>query len=269
MALYPVHKYFIFNGELKCNETFTPSENEGGIYEVFRTVNGMPLFFDEHIDRFFGSASLSELEIPFDKKQIKEFLKKLIQKNNVEAGNVLLSFKTNLKAFFIPHKYPVKNDYFEGVTCGILKAERKNPNAKVFQTQVRIQANTLIQDKNYYEVLLTDHKNRITEGSRSNVFFVKNNQLLTPPAHEVLLGITRQKTFQLAKQAGIQLIEDDIFINDLGNFNSAFITGTSPKLLPVKSIENVNFNPNNTVVQQLIKAYEKLIQEYILSQNKE
>jgi len=268
MALYPIHNYFIFNGKLKHSETFVASENEGGIYEVFRIVNGIPLFFNEHIGRFFNSARLSGREIYFSKNQLYDFLITLINKNEVAEGNVLLSCKTNLKAFYIPHKYPLGKDYSEGINCGILQAERENPNAKVFQTQVRIQANKLMQEKKYYEVLLSDHLGRVTEGSRSNVFFVKNKQLFTPPARNVLLGVTRQKTVQLAKQLGIIWVEKDIFADELETFDSGFITGTSPKLLPIRSVENVIFNPHNTVVQQLINAYEKLIQDYIISQKK-
>src|SRR5690606_31138973 len=139
----------------------------------------------------------------------------LINENKVSTGNILLSCKENLKAFFIPHKYPVPQWYETGVPCGILKAERENPNAKVFQTPVRQQADEMMEKQDLYEVLLVDHFNSVTEGSRSNVFFVKNDSLVTPPANEVLLGITRQKTIELAKKAGISINEQDVLFNDL------------------------------------------------------
>ena len=51
----------------------------------------------------------------------------------------------------------------------------------------------LISDNKLYEVLLVDRNGRITEGSRSNVFFVKGNKFYTGPSAMVLVGITRKK----------------------------------------------------------------------------
>ena len=186
MALLPVHNYFVYNEQLLPVAQFVPSENEGGIYEVLRVVKGVPLFLEEHLARFYHSAEIAKKKILFSPEQIHRSLISLIQKNRVFNGNILISCKTNLKAFFIPHKYPTGEMFKNGVKCGILKAERKHPNAKIFQTSVRERSNKLIEAKDYYEVLLVDHFGRITEGSRSNVFFVKDDELITPPGNEVL-----------------------------------------------------------------------------------
>ncbi|MCY1723366.1 aminotransferase class IV [Prolixibacteraceae bacterium Z1-6] len=263
MALLPIYKYFCFNDEIKSVSEFVPSENEGGIYEVLRVVNGVPLFLEDHLERFFKSAYIAGKEIKFSSSQIRSFLMRLIETDNVETGNILLSCKTNLKAFFIAHKYPSKEDYKKGVSCGILHAERENPNAKVFQTSVRQQANDLIEASELYEVLLVDKKERITEGSRSNVFFVKGDKIITPKAKKVLLGITRQKTFYCAAELGLVVTEKNVKLNDLAGYDALFITGTSPKILPVKQVAETSFDPKNKVVKILIEKYDFLIDEYI------
>lgn len=265
MEYFPLHQYFVFNGEIKSNDQFKGFEKTGGIYEVVRVLNGVPLFLEDHLDRFFISASIAKKSIRFSPSEIAGFLRQLIWKNRVKEGNILLACKMNLKAFFIPHKYPKEEWYNTGVPCGILKAERKNPNAKVFQTPVRQQADEMMEKHGLYEVLLVDHFNRITEGSRSNVFFVKNDHLFTPPGNEVLLGITRKKTILAAQKAGISFAEKDIFMSDLPYFQAAFITGTSPKILPVSQIEEWNFDPQNRLVQQLRKNFDDLIFNYINS----
>ena len=197
------------------------------------------------------------------KLQIGKSIILLIQKNKVDNGNLLISFKTNLKIYFIPHNYPSLEMYSNGVECGILKAERKNPNAKVFQTLVRERANIIMSEKGLYEVVLVDNKKRITEGSRSNLFFVKGNQIITSPGNNVLLGITRQKTIQLTKDLGYVFCEKEVFLSELSTFDSIFITGTSPKILPVNRIGNVCFNPQNEITQKLIYSFNKLIESYI------
>lgn len=263
MALLPLHKYFVFNDEIRPNEAFVPAENEGGIYEVLRVVNGIPLFLEDHLERFYHSAQLAGRTIRFSEVDIYLFLKALIKNNGIQEGNVLISCKTNLKAFFITHSYPTSEMYRDGVVCGVLKAERENPNAKVFQTTVRQQANRMIEEKGLYEVLLVDHFDRITEGSRSNVFFVRGNELVTPPGNQVLLGITRQKTLQLASVLQIQLFEQVINFSDLVDFDAAFITGTSPKILPIRQIDGFIFNPDNKIVRLMMESYDELIDSYL------
>lgn len=265
MVYFPLHRYFIFNGELRPNVLFKAFENSGGIYEVLRVEKGVPLFMEDHLERFYHSASLAGKTIRFNSDQINRFILELIRENKVLTGNILLSCKENLKAFFIPHKYPDSKWYQTGVRCGILKAERENPNAKVFQTPVRQQADKLMEKQNLYEVLLVDHLNRITEGSRSNVFFVKNDALVTPPGKEVLMGITRQKTILLALETGIPVMEHDVFLDDLPHFQAVFITGTSPKILPVSQIGEWKFDPQNQLIQRLQKKYDKLILDYMNS----
>jgi len=265
MEYFPLHRYFIINGELKPAADFMGFEKAGGIYEVLRVIEGVPLFLEDHLERFFISASIAQKTIPFTRAQIFGFVVQLIRENDVAEGNILLACKNNLKVFFIPHKYPDEQWYKTGVPCGILKAERENPNAKVFQTPVRQLADELMEEQSLYEVLLVNHFNRITEGSRSNVFFVKNEDLVTPPGNEVLLGITRQKTILLAQNAGISLSEQDVFMDDLPRFRAAFITGTSPKILPVSHIGECDYDSQNNVVQLLRVKFDELILDYINS----
>ncbi|MBN1986568.1 MAG: aminotransferase class IV family protein [Prolixibacteraceae bacterium] len=267
MALLPIHDFFVLNDSVLHNRFFKPSENEGGIYEVLRVVDGVPLFLEDHLNRFYQSARIAGKIIRFNEIQIENLLKQLILKNKTNEGNVLISCKINLKAFFIPSNYPTPEMVEKGVVCGILKAERDNPNAKVFQTSVRQQANELIAEKGFYEVLLVDQLGKITEGSRSNVFFVKNDLIVTPPGNKVLLGITRQKILELIRNLGLNYTESDVFLSRSGSYNAAFLTGTSPKVLPVHKVEDIVFNPQNHVVRSLMESYNLLITKYISERN--
>jgi len=263
MALLPIHKYFILNGKLIPNDQFKPAENEGGIYEVIRIINGKPLFLEEHLARFNRSAEIAGRKIRYSETEISNFLQELIHENNTPNGNVLVSCKVNLKAFFIKHSYPSDLQYQSGVECGLLHAERENPNAKVFQTTVRERANQMIADKGYYEVLLVDHNENITEGSRSNAFFVKGDQLFTSPSEKVLLGVTRQKVIQCAREMGIDVIELEIPVTRLAGYAALFITGTSPNILPVSSIDSFSFDVKNQLLRDLMKQFDLFIEDYL------
>lgn len=263
MAVLPIHKYYSLNGTITDSQQFIASENEGGVYEVIRVLEGIPLFLEDHLDRMYQSAILAGKIIPFSKEKIIEILAELIKVNDVKEGNVLLSCKINLKAFFISHNYPSADMYKDGVVCGLLHAERMNPNAKVFQTKVRELANQLISEKGFYEVLLVDQHNSVTEGSRSNVFFVKGSNLITPPAGQVLMGVTRQKTLQCAALIGINRKEEKVDLSGLHDFDTLFITGTSPRILPVRQVEDYRFDPKNPIVRQLMESYDSMINDYV------
>jgi len=266
MAVLPVGEYFSLNGELQACEQFVASENDGGVYEVLRVLEGVPLFMEDHLERFYHSAEIAGMRIPFNEQQIATFLNNLIQANKVSEGNILMSCKQNLKAFFITHNYPTNQMYTTGVELGLLHAERQNPNAKVFQTEVRTRANEMISSEGFYEVLLVDHDHFITEGSRSNVFFIRKNSLITPPAGKVLLGITRQKTILCcANLLSIPCREEAISVSDLNQLDSVFVTGTSPKILPVNKIENTSFDVNNSLLRQLMRTHDAMIADYVRS----
>jgi branched-chain amino acid aminotransferase len=78
-----------------------------------------------------------------------------------------------------------------------------------------------------------------------------------------LIGITRQKTIQIAHELKITVAEREVDLNEMQHFDAAFITGTSPKILPIQKIDGFSFNPNNEIVRQLMKSYDDLIDGYL------
>jgi branched-chain amino acid aminotransferase len=145
----------------------------------------------------------------------------------------------------------------------LLIAERENPNAKVIQNSVREKANQLILKHKLYEVLLVNGNGLILEGSRSNVFFVKDEVFYTAPASQILVGITRQKILECLNILDFPIIEEAINASEIDQFDAVFLTGTSPKVLPVRSIGNLIYNTKLPQVTKLIAQYNLLIDLYI------
>ena len=91
------------------------------------------------------------------------------------------------------------------------------------------------------------------------------NCLCTAPDSAILKGITRKYVLHLAEKLGIPIQKREIKRSELNNFSAAFICGTSPKILPVKEIDQHKFSISNRVVEQLIEAYNGLISDCIIS----
>lgn len=268
MTFLPIHNYYLLNRRILLLESYATQQNQKHVYEVIRITEGVPLFFEDHLSRLHQSAQLAGLKINLSPAEIRQSIFELIKANKVDRGNIYLAYDNHLTAFFISHKYPDAQMYRQGVCCGILPAERNNPQAKVLQANVRKQADDLIATAGFYEVLLTNRHGYIMEGSRSNVFFVEGNSLITPPAAGILLGVTRKKILELAVGLGFQIKEEMVHTDDLGRFQAAFLTGTSPGVLPIRQINHVNYHPDDQVVQKLITAYAELVSQYIHSFNK-
>lgn len=241
---------------------------EHSVYEVIRIIDGVALFLEDHFQRLSVSTDLQKMNLQLGFQEFKTIISELTRRNRQFEGNVKFSCsqidnQVQWVCSFIPHSYPMAADYQNGVKTDLLFAERKNPNAKVVQTSVRDRANREIAEKGLYEVLLVNKDKLITEGSRSNVFFVKDNQFYTAPVSMILEGVTRRKVFDCLHVLGFTVVEKAISSDLICDFNAAFLTGTSPKVLPVNSVGEQVFKVRNDAVIQLMDRYNQMIQEYI------
>lgn len=238
------------------------------VYEVFRVIQGVPLFLEDHFERLMKSVKLYGVVSPLNYNEFFQKSLELITLFGKNDGNVRFVILADEKApswyfAFIPAVYPDAEDVQDGVNTELFEVERENPNAKVLQKIVRFTANRLIEEHKVYEVLLVDHEGFITEGSRSNVFFVKGDVFYTPPASRVLVGITRQKVFDCLKELGYQIVEKSVHKSELNSLDVVFLSGTSPKVLPVKSIGGLSFSSEHSGVKALMRKYDEMINEYI------
>ena len=105
--------------------------------------------------------------------------------------------------------------------------------------------------------------NCITEGSKSNVFFIRKECVMTAPGDKVLKGITREKVISFCNKLNYKLIECPISIDTLPSMEAVFLTGTSPKILPVNRIDQITYSTGHPMMKNLMAAYDDLIQEDI------
>lgn len=261
-----LYSFSVHHSEVVENSHF-PEMSGLEIYEVIRVTDGVPLFLEDHLERFFSSALQKGVGLPLTGEQISRRLKQLMDANGVYAGNIRFSFISGATggflASFIPHKYPDAEMVQIGVRCGLLPAERQDPNAKVVQAGLRAAADQLIAEKGFYEVLLVDRQGQVTEGSRSNVFFLNQDVFITPPVVAVLPGITRLKVLQLLQQLGERVEERPVSVVELAGMEAVFLTGTSPKVLPVRSVDGFTYATGHPRMSRLVAAYDKLVDSYI------
>ncbi len=236
------------------------------IYEVIRIVDSTPLFLEDHLDRMRRSCSLLNFHLPQSKGKTVSQVKQFIHEHGIASGNIRLQYggrksrePGKLEIRKIPAVSPDSSQYLNGVVVTTYVGHRKAPNAKQADLSFRKTTDAIIDKTGCFEVLLIDPDGFVTEGSRSNIFFIKNNIIQTPSPSKVLQGITRKKVILLARENRIRLEEKPLHLDELSRFDAVFITGTSPKVLPVRIIDDISFRTDHPLVAKLIALYDRLI----------
>ncbi len=241
-------RYFVSNGELLPAERFESGlVYEGNsIYEVLRIKEGIPVFFNQHFGRLMSSAILSGGDFNVIEEDIRNDIATLYANYPLKIANLKIVF--NIKAsicvrllYYTAPLYPSEEDYRHGVKGILFKAERLNPGAKIINSQLRESINRALIQKSAYEALLVNNDGLITEGSRSNIFFVKGSGLVTAPDNFVLKGVTRDHLTAICREEGIELEYRCINANEISSFDASFMSGTSPIVLPFNSLEDHRF----------------------------
>ncbi|WP_297417128.1 aminotransferase class IV [Clostridium sp.] len=240
------------------------------IYEVLRVINGIPIFLEAHLKRMKNSFQLINEEFTLSYEETVKKITNLIKSENKLNGNIKITYGINekvLRIFFVDHSYPTEDMYKDGVSTILYFGERENPNAKIINDTFRENVNREIKDKGAYEAILVDKNGCITEGSRSNIFMVKDNILMTSPTKAVLPGVTRGEIISLAKNLGIEIAEIEYKYSDTDKLDGMFISGTSPKVLPIKKVDNLDLDTKNSIVRKLMKEYDDEIKNYMEKSN--
>lgn len=246
------------------------AEDNAKIYEVIRVINKIPVFLKEHFERMKESIQLSKVEGNINFDDYKNSIELLINENEFENCNIRVSYYYNkieiVLFYFIESFYPSVEQFKIGVHTVTAKIQRNNPNVKAFQKDFKERVQRVIDDNKAFEAILINEDDTVSEGSKSNIFFVKNNKLVTSPDSAVLLGVTRNKVIDVCEKNGIEMDKRTVRFEELDSFEGAFITGTSNDVLPIRTIDERLFNSaENEVVKKVYELYMGEVRKEILN----
>lgn len=261
-------RYFILNGELQPVELFSNSlvyEGES-IYEVIRVLKGTPMFFREHINRLFASLRHKHRRSLATMDEIRRYIIALSRSERRKEANLKIVMNygdgtETLLIYFIESIYPSEEQYLNGVKGLLYAGERETPSSKVINHRFRSNISRLLLLEKGYEAFLVNMENLITEGSRSNIFFIKNNYLYTAPDNLVLNGVTRHQILNICQEQNIPVVMRCASVFELESFDAAFMTGTSPMVLPLNMIGDVVYKVDLPLIKQLRELYIRKAEE--------
>lgn len=240
-----------------------------GVYESMQVTNGVVFERDAHLARLAHSAAVIGLPLPADVTIIGRWVVEILAANQMAecAECTLRLFVVGPEnggepcAYLWPQPAPVYPPayYTKGADAITFEAQRYLPEAKSLNTLASFMAQRAARGQQVHEALLY-HDGRLTEGSNSNLFAVINGTVVTPPAHEVLSGVTRDIVIALATRHGIPLQQAALPVDGISGWQECFITSTSRHIMPVTRVDgrpigNGRVGPLTQQLSALFEAY--------------
>lgn len=228
------------------------------IYEVMAIENNTPLFFLDHILRL--KQSISQYTEYSKEELIKIIIELYKKEKKIPPGfNIKVTYTVEENIFeltCIKSRKPDERSYLKGVDCEIYKGERRDPLIKKENLPLQSKTDNYCKLHGLYDVLLENHNNEITEGSRSNFLLIRNETIITSPIGDALGGITRKKIFEVCNEIGLKILESKIYITDIKEADSLLLTGTSPEILPVRNCDDTSFIVNSKIINLLKEKFQ-------------
>ena len=246
---------------------------------AYKTANGTRLFKAvQHFERMKYSCEAVGIPYPFDNEELIQITYDLLAKNSLIDAYIrpLVTCGPNmgltkgkeahlLIAVWEWHAYLGDN------LLRVMTSSIRRPNAAAFKLEAKISGhyvNSIMacqeaKDNGYDEALLLDTKGYVAEGPGANFFFEKDGVLYTPQKGNILPGITRATVIELCHEAGIEVIEKQITIEEAHEADSAFYCGTAAEVIGFKSLDDVVFKLEwkDSLGAILQKAYKNRVLE--------
>jgi len=248
-----------FNGKLipKDQAKISPDDRgflfADGIYEVVRWYEGFFFDMESHVTRL--KRSLRELRINWTgTDNFATFALELIKANKLENQPAMVYLQVTRGAAKRTHSFPspdVEPTVYAFAGGFVPDTLAKEKGIKVMLKEdirwtrcdiksIALLANTIsFQEahENGSKECIFVRNGLITEGSRSNIFFVIDGTLFThPESNHILSGVTRKNILRIAQEAGVKIREEALLENRLRFVQEAFIANTSSEVTPVTEI---------------------------------
>ncbi len=234
------------------------------VYEVFRTYQGVPFMFEEHLDRMENSARLSRMSMTLSRQQIVDALQQTVAASEPQPGEdvyvryqltrgggaVDLIPSPDLESRLVIMVKPLpgwKQEHYDpGMRLAVTRLHRNpvnslDPNIKGGNYLNNILAVMEAREAGADDCIMLTHNGLVTESSNSNVWFVIDDVIVTARSG-VLHGLTRRGLMPIFKRQKIKAIERDITAQELKHSAECFITSATREVMPVHQLRLADGN---------------------------
>lgn len=278
----------LVNGEPKAPEEAVVSVYDRGflygdsVFETIRTYGGKPFALEEHVQRLARSASRVLIELPLPIEEIAKEIERAVElaQNPESSIRVMLTRGTgplgldpdlarnpSRFVFVEPLKMPPVEAYRDGIKTILVRTSRATDataaaGAKVANYLTSLLALREAKQAQATEALIVDGNGMVVEGATSNVFVVKNGELVTPPESAgILPGITRAHLIEVAKELGVVVRFEELPEASILDADEVFISSSIREVLPVVRVDEKTIGDGKpgAMTRKLHSAFRKAV----------
>ena len=256
-----------------------------GVFEGIKSYNGTVFQLNEHLDRIYFSAKAIMLEIPLSKEEMAKAVLETLRKNSLKDSYIRLVVTRGVGDLGLdPRKCPKPSVVIIAVpSLHLYDEERRRKGVSIVVASVRrdpVDATTHeIKSLNYLnsilakleannvgadEAIILDTHGLVSEATAENVFIVKNNTIMTPPAASgPLAGITAGVVKKVAQKLGYTVAERAITVAELYAADEAFLTGTAAELMAIREVNKRKIGEGRMgpVTERLLKEFSAFVKD--------
>ena len=250
----------------------------------YATPGGPAIFrLKEHTRRFFDSAKVYRMPMPFTPDEIDAACREVVRANRLESAYLRpVAYRGFGELGVDPRPCPVdvaiaalnwgrylgEEALEQGVDVGVSSWTRMAPNTLPSMAKaggnylnsqlVRLEA----AQHGYSEGIVLDTQGFVSEGSGENLFLIRDGRVFTPPlSASVLPGITRDTAITLAKELDIEVVETQLPRESLYIADELFFTGTAAEVTPIRSVDGIQIGAGKRgpITEQIQSAFFDLI----------
>jgi branched-chain amino acid aminotransferase len=235
-----------------------------GVFEgarCYKTTDGRSAVFrlGEHLDRLYESAHICLMEIPFSRKELTQACLETLRVNRMAEGYLRPIAFMGDGAMGLGAVNPIRvaiacwpwaaylgeEGLKKGIRAKVSSLMRLPASSNMVKGKITGQyVNSILAKREavlagYDEAILLDSLGLVAEGSGENIFLIKRGVLYTPPlTSPILAGVTRDSTIQMARDKGIQVVEQTFTRDTLYTGDEAFFSGTAAELTPIREVDD-------------------------------
>ena len=276
-----------FNGQIIDGDTIGFNQlkrgfNFGdGLFETIRVFNGKIICLDAHFNRI--SSGLDVLKIKqnysFNQNSLERYINELLLYKNIKYGGKVKVYifraglgtykpETNQMSFVVEAMDLEQNKYVlnkKGFLVDIYHEYSKTVNQlsffKTSNSLLYVLAAVTASENNLDDLFIVNQKSEIIESSNSNVFFFKEDVLLTPPLNSGCIeGVMRIEVIRAAKDLGINILESNVYEEDLEKSREIFLTNVISGIRWVGGYKKKRFY--NFISKKIIEKLNKNLANY-------
>jgi len=253
-----------------------------GVFEgvrAYETDRGTAIFrLTEHTERFFRSAHILGMNMPYDNDTLNAAQVAVVQENGLASaylrplafyGSEGMGIRADMLKTHIAIATWEWGAYLgeDGLKNGIRVRTSSFTRHHVNITMCRAKAcgnyiNSILALQEALsggadEALMLDTEGYVTEGTGENIFVVRNGVVYTPDLSSALEGITRDTVIRLIGEAGLDLVEKRITRDEVYVADEAFFTGTAAEVTPIRELDGrtIGNGGRGPITEQLQASY--------------